>query len=88
MKLTLVDCILLAAPLVILYAIFVTLQSMEEEWDNPSKHSNGPYQKDNGRQSIKGDEGKYMHDRYMTIPNMLSVLRMILLIPILLCFYS
>lgn len=93
MTLKLIDLVLLAGSLVIVYAIFLTLQSIEEgECDNSLERSNEAYQADNDhvqkQQSDKRKKGEYVLDQYVTIPNILSLLRIILLIPILLCFYS
>ncbi|MEK9195267.1 MAG: CDP-alcohol phosphatidyltransferase family protein [Patescibacteria group bacterium] len=78
MGLTVVDFILLAAPLIILYAIYITLESVEKECGNTPQH----------KQSVKEKKENRMHDQYLTIPNALTLLRILLLAPILIYFYS
>lgn len=92
MTLKFIDVVLLAGSLVIAYAIFLTLQSIEDGCNNSLERPDESYQADNSRtqkqQSINEKKENYMRDQYVTIPNILSLLRMILLIPILLSFYS
>lgn len=92
MRLTVVDFLLFAAPLIILYALYITLKSLEEECGNTQEHLFEPYQTNNhgikNKQLIKEKKGNRMHDQYVTIPNALSLLRILLLIPILVCFYA
>lgn len=92
MSLTLVDLVLLTGSFVIVYAIFITLQSIEEESVYSSERPDKPCQTDNLRiqkqQLGKYKREEYMHNQYLTIPNILSLSRIMLLIPILVCFYS
>lgn len=92
MGLTFVDLVLLVAPLIILYAIYITLESLEEKCDNTIKYSSELCQKNNhgieNKQFAKEKKENRMHNQYVTIPNALSLLRILLLIPILLCFYA
>lgn len=92
MGLTFIDLVLFAAPLIIFYAIYITLENLEEEDGNAPEHSSEPCQKNNhgikNKQLIKEKKESHMHNQYVTIPNALSLLRILLLIPILICFYS
>lgn len=90
--LTFVDLVLLIAPLIILYALYITLEGLEKKGGNTPKHSSELCQKNNhgieNEQSAKEKRENRMHDQYVTIPNALSLLRILLLIPILTCFYA
>ena len=92
MRLTVLDFLLLAAPFIILYAMYMTLKSLEEECGNTLEHSSEPCQQHSrniqNKQSVKEKKENHMHDQYVTIPNALSLLRILLLIPILICFYA